>query len=52
VTLSYIDRDIRAETGSSLTDILSVDPLERAVAFAQGPALTLVQLLINAIERR
>ena len=52
VTLSYIDRDIRAETGSSLADILSGDPLERAVAFAQGPATALVQLLIDAIEHR
>lgn len=45
ITLSYINRDIREETGSSLSSMISGDVRSRADSFNQNDAPVLLQLL-------
>lgn len=49
ITLSYIDRDIEAQTGNDLATTLAGDPAAQSIAFAQDEGLSLVKLLVAAI---
>lgn len=51
ITLSYINRDLKAESGSDLADILS-SPAEYAKSFNQNIAPKLTEILTNAILKK
>ena len=50
ITLSYIDRDIRSETGESLDTLLARDPLAESADFAQTDAPQLLELYLPHLK--
>jgi hypothetical protein len=49
LTLSYVDRDLKVQSGQSLKDMLSGDAVVRAAHFRENSAGILTQLLIDQI---
>ena len=50
ITLSYIDHDIKAQTGSSLTDFLSGSLADKVAAFNAGDAQTMLKIYLARIN--